>query len=123
MAEGFFRMDGWEAFSAGTCGRAGHNLYVSRAGILQRIHQYDFAQKGHLDLVFCNSQGHLEMPPAGVYHDPLGRIEYLELPADGARSGAVLDLNGDGCDDGACTRTNSRRGSSCIRPGKLQAPK
>jgi len=90
---------GFEAFSAGTCGHAGHNLYVSRAGILQRIHQYDFEQKGYLDLVFCNSQGSLEMPPAGVYQDPLGQIEYLELPADGARSGAVLDLNGDGCDD------------------------
>ena len=90
---------GFEAFSAGVCGQAGHNLYVSRAGILQRIHQYDFAQKGYLDLVFCNSQGSLEMPPAGVYQDPLGQLEYSELPADGARSGAVLDLNGDGCDD------------------------
>ena len=90
---------GFEEFSAGTCGHAGQNLYVSRAGILQRIHQYDFDQKGYLDLVFCNSQGSLEMPPAGVYHDALGQLEYLELPADGARSGAVLDLNGDGCDD------------------------
>lgn len=90
---------GFEAFSAGTCGHAGHNLYVSRAGILQRIHQYDFDKKGHLDLVFCNSQGSLEMPPAGVYQNPLGQLEYLELPADGARSGAVLDLNGNGCDD------------------------
>ena len=37
-------------------------------------------------------QGSLEMPPAGVYQDPLGQLEYLELPAEGARSGAVLDL-------------------------------
>ena len=39
------------------------------------------------------------MPPAGVYRDPLGQCTLLELPADGARSGAVLDLNGNGCDD------------------------
>ena len=90
---------GFEAFSAGTCGHAGQNLYVSRAGILQRIHQYDFTQTGHIDLVMCNSQGNLEMPPAGVYRDPLGQCTLLELPADGARSGAVLDLNGNGCDD------------------------
>ena len=90
---------GFEAFAAGTCGHAGQNLYVSRAGILQRIHQYDFAQTGHIDLVMCNSQGNLEMPPASVYRDPLGQCTLLELPADGARSGAVLDLNGNGCDD------------------------
>jgi hypothetical protein len=83
---------GFEAFSAGTCSHAGHNLYVSHAGILQRIHQYDFDQKGYLYLVFCNSQGNLEMPPAGVYRDPLGQLQYFKLPADGARSGAVLDL-------------------------------
>ena len=102
---------GFEAFSAGACGHAGHNLYISRAGILQRIHQYDFEQNGHLDLVFCNSQGHLEMPPAGVYRDPLGRLDLLELPADGARSGAVLDLNGDGCDDLVLGNRNNGTGS------------
>ena len=83
---------GFEAFRAGTFGHGGHNLFVSRAGILQRIHQYDLNQNGHIDLVFANSQGHLEMPPASVYSDPLGRCELTELPADGARSGAVLDL-------------------------------
>ena len=90
---------GFEAFGAGTCGQAGQNLYISRAGILQRIHQYDFDQKGYIDLVMCNSQGNWEMPPVGIYRDPLGQVEYCELPADGARSGAVVDLNGNGCDD------------------------
>ena len=47
---------GFEAFRAGTFGNAGHNLYVSRAGILQCIH--------HFDLVICNNQAHYEMPPA-----------------------------------------------------------
>ncbi len=90
---------GFEGFRAGTFANAGHNLYVSRAGILQRIHHFDLDQNGHFDLVICNSQAHYEMPPAGVYRDPFGRCEYLELPGDGARSGAVLDLNGDGFDD------------------------
>ena len=90
---------GFDAFRAGTFGNAGHNLYVSRAGILQRIHHFDLDQNGYFDLVICNSQAHYEMPPAGLYRDPLGRCEYLELPADGARSGAVCDLNGDGFDD------------------------
>ena len=90
---------GFDDFSRGTMGNGGHNLYVSRAGILQRIHQYDFSGDGYMDLVFCNSQSHLENAPAGVYRDPLGRCECVELPADGAWSGAVLDLNGDGCDD------------------------
>ena len=90
---------GFESFRTGTFGNAGHNLYVSRTGILQRIHHFDLDQNGHLDIVICNSQAHYEMPPAGVYRDPLGSCDYLELPADGARSGAVLDLNGDGFDD------------------------
>jgi len=90
---------GFEDFRRGTFGNGGQNLYVSRAGVLQRIHQYDFNRDGYLDLVFCNSQNHWEMPPAYVYRDPLGRAERIELPADGARSGAVLDLNGDEYDD------------------------
>ena len=90
---------GFEDFAAGTFGNGGHNLYVSRAGVLQRIHQYDLNRNGYVDLVFCNSQNHCEKPPAFVYQDPLGEIARTELPSDGARSGAVADLNGDGFDD------------------------
>ena len=36
--------EGFEGFRAGTFGNGGQNLYVSRAGILQRIHQYDLDQ-------------------------------------------------------------------------------
>ena len=77
---------GFDAFSAGTCGFAGHNLYVSRGGILQRIHQYDFARDGYLDLVFCNSQDHLEMPPVTLYREALDNPLPSELPADGPSS-------------------------------------
>ena len=90
---------GFEAFRRGTFGNAGHNLYVSRAGILQRIHQFDLNGNGYFDLVFSNSQSHLEMAPVGVYNDPLGTPTCRELPADGAWSGAVIDLNGNGYDD------------------------
>ena len=90
---------GFEGFSKGTCGNAGQNLYVSRKGILQRIHQYDLNGDGYLDLVFCNSQNHWEKPPAYVYRDPLGIVSRTDLPSDGARTGVVADLNGDGYDD------------------------
>ena len=90
--------EGFEAFRAGTFGSGGHNLYVSRAGVLQRIHQFDVDGDGHLDLLFCNSQDHWERPPAYVFD---GRDGYArgELPAEGAMGGAIADLNGDGTDD------------------------
>ena len=90
---------GFEDFSQGTLGNAGQNLYVSRSGALQRIHQYDLNRDGYFDLVFCNSQNKGESPPAYVYLDPLGRPTRLELPSSGAMSGAVADFNGDGYDD------------------------
>ncbi|MCY3710234.1 MAG: FG-GAP-like repeat-containing protein [Caldilineaceae bacterium] len=90
---------GFEKFRQGQFGNAGQNLYVSRAGVLQRIHQYDLNGNGYLDLVFCNSQNHQERPPAFVYDDPLGAGHPTELPAEGAWTGAVADLNNDGFDD------------------------
>jgi len=90
---------GFESFNQGSFGNAGQNIYVSRAGVLQRIHQFDVDGDGYLDLVFCNSQNHWEMPPAYVYGDVMGAADRVELPSDGALSGAVADLNGDGYDD------------------------
>jgi hypothetical protein len=96
---GVWITEGFASFSEGTCGNAGQNLYVSRAGVLQRIHQYDLTRNGYTDIVFCNSQNHGERPPATVYEDVMGQCQQVELPADGARSGVVADLNGSGCDD------------------------
>jgi len=90
---------GFDGFMLGTCGNAGQNLYVSRAGVLQRIHQYDLNKNGYTDLVFCNGQDHRECIPTYVYRDPLGEAERIELPADGAMAGIVADLNGNGFDD------------------------
>ncbi len=90
---------GFEAFRRGSFGNGGQNLYVSRAGVLQRIHQFDLDRDGHVDLVFCNSQNHGEKPPVTVYHDVLGQTTSRFLPSDGGRTGVVADLNGDGYDD------------------------
>jgi hypothetical protein len=90
---------GFEGFMKGTCGNAGQNLYVSRAGVLQRIHQYDLNKDGYTDLVFCNGQNHRERVPIYVYQDPLGAGARIDLPSDGAMAGIVADLNGNGCDD------------------------
>ena len=99
MAGGVWLTRGFEEFSKGQCGNAGQNLYVSRAGILQRIHQYDFNKDGYVDLVFCNAQDHQERIPVYVYQDPLGKCRRIELPSDGAAGGVVADLNGDRYDD------------------------
>ena len=87
---------GFDDFARGTLGDAGRNLYVSRAGVLQRIHHSDLDQDGHADLLFCNSQDHWERPPAYVYGDVFGEGGCLELPSDGSVTGTVADLNGDG---------------------------
>ncbi len=99
MAGGVWVTRGHEAFSKGTCGNAGQNLYVSKAGVLQRIHQLDFNRDGYLDLVFCNSQDHRERIPSYVYRDPLGEATRSELPGDGTMAAVVTDLNEDGFDD------------------------
>ena len=59
--------EGFSAFRAGEFGNAGQNLYVSRAGVLQRILRFDLDGDGWLDLVLCNSQNHSECPPTYVY--------------------------------------------------------
>jgi len=94
-----WRQEGFDHFSKGTCGNAGHNLYVSKAGLIQRIHQFDVNGDGHIDLIFCNSHEDVECPPVYVYENPLTNTTRQELPSGGARSGVVADLNGDGFDD------------------------
>jgi hypothetical protein len=66
---------GFESFRQGAFGNAGQNLYVSRAGILQRMHQYDLNRDAYFDLLFCNSQSKGENPPAYVYGFPRQVLE------------------------------------------------
>ncbi|MEF3306079.1 VCBS repeat-containing protein [Paenibacillus sp. GYB003] len=90
---------GFDAFIQGTFGNAGQNLYVSRKGILQRIHHFDVNGDGYIDLPIVNSQDDEPRVPAYVYVDPLGVGERIEVPTDGAYAGAVGDLNNDGYED------------------------
>ena len=83
---------GFNGFRQGQFGNAGQNLYVSRAGVLQRIHQYDLNGNGHLDLLFCNSQNHQERPPALFIETPWA--EPYELPSEGAWTGAIATQRG-----------------------------
>ncbi len=99
MTEGVWVTRGFEGFRRGSFGNGGQNLYVSRGGVLQRIHQFDLNGNGYVDLVFCNSQAHWERPPAYVHTDVFGRADRCELPSEGAVAGVVADLNGDGHDD------------------------
>lgn len=91
---------GFHDFIDGTFGNAGHNIYVSKAGILQRIRHFDINSDGYVDLPICNSQNDSAVVPAYVYHFPLSESPVLkELPTIGAYAGALADLNGDGYDD------------------------
>ena len=89
--------EGFDAFRRGTFGNAGQNLYVSKAGVLQRIYQYDLDKNGYFDLVFANCQNHHESAPSYVYSIDGKRV--ATLPGQGARSGLVADLDGDGVQD------------------------
>ena len=118
-ARQLWRTAGFEAFTAGSFGNAGQNLYCSRAGVLQRIHLYDVNRDGHIDLLFCNAQIHWERPPSFVYHDVLGRCERCELPSAGAAAGAVGDLAGRGWDD--LVLANEKSGEAGLRRDRYSA--
>ena len=92
--------EGFDAFRRGTFGNGGQNIYVSRAGVLQRIHRTSLFSSGFVDLVYCNSQRHEELVPIAVYPDPLGHPdEKRELYIGGANDVAVADLGGEGRED------------------------
>lgn len=92
--------EGFEAFRKGIFGNGGQNLYVSRKGVLQRIHQTDLTGNGYIDLVFCNSQNHEEKVPLDVYSDPVNCPQISsKLYIGGSASGCVADLTGSGFDD------------------------
>ena len=89
--------EGFEAFRHGTFGNAGQNIYVSKAGVLQRIHQFDLDHNGYLDLVYANCQNHHESPDSYIYNLKTGERDGVH--GFGARSGMVWDVDGDGTED------------------------
>lgn len=98
-SENIWRTKGFEAFREGEFGNGGHNLYVSRAGVLQRIHHHDVDADGYLDLLFCNSQNHWEVPPSYEYRWNGSDLEQIPIAVRGASAAAIGDLNGDGIPD------------------------
>lgn len=98
-SKGVWKEGGFEDFSDGTFGNGGQNIYVSRAGVLQRIHRFDIDGDGYVDLLFANSQDMNERPPIYVYSSLLNSPTLRELPSNGAYAAGVADLNGDGYDD------------------------
>ena len=69
---------GFEAFRRGSFGNAGHNLYVSRAGVLQRIHLFDLNQDGFPDLLFGNAHdaANADVPSQIYWGGPNGFAAY-----------------------------------------------
>ena len=93
-----WKKQGFEDFMRGSFGNGGQNLYVSKKGILQRIHLYDMTGNGYPDLIFSNSQSMGERPKLDVYlGKPFGNAK--KLRTRGTFEGTLADLTGDGKDD------------------------
>lgn len=90
---------GFDAFSKGTFGNSGQNLYVSAKGVLQRIFQFDVNKDGYVDLCIANSHDYNEHPNLHIISDPLGEAKLQEVLTQGSQAGLVADLNGNGFDD------------------------
>ena len=91
---------GFEAFRRGKFGNGGQNIYVSRNGVLQRIHRTSVRDRGHVDLMFANAQCHEEFVPMDVYPDPVDHPERKwQINMAAASDGVVADFSGKGHDD------------------------
>lgn len=86
-------------FRQGTFGNGGQNIYVSKRGVVQRIHRFDVNQNGWPDAFFANGQEIDERPPLSLIRDPLGAAQRSEFSVLGAFAATTADLNGDGYDE------------------------
>ena len=91
--------EGYADFADGQFGNGGQNLYVSAAGVLQRVFHFDYNKDGYVDLLYVNAHDMNERAPVFVYQDPLGKRSCSQLVDQGAYTGAIADLNADGFDD------------------------
>jgi hypothetical protein len=115
---------GFEAFSRGTFGDGGENLYVSSSGNIQVINQWDINRDGYNDVLISNdhdidetvdafiywNQGHgfTSLMPELWQRGPLAHVVFdlqdkqagvTRLPTFGGGRSLVADLNKDGYPD------------------------
>ena len=88
----------FEDFMKGEFGNGGQNIYVSRAGVLQRIHLYDVTGNGYPDLIYANSQSMGERAPLYAYTGSLDKAP-KKLRSRGTYDATMADLTGDGTMD------------------------
>lgn len=98
-AQGRIVESGYTDFADGQFGNSGQNIYVSKSGVLQRIHRFDFNGDGWNDVLFVDAHDFNETPPSFVYGNVFGQMKVTELPALVISSEAIGDVNGDGYDD------------------------
>ena len=84
------------AFSAGTLGDSGQNLYINRHGALETIRRYDPDGNGHLDLLFNNTHDLFNAIPATLASINGTAAITKQLGVDGSSRVLVQDLNRDG---------------------------
>ena len=94
MAKHIWKKQGFEEFMKGSFGNGGQNIYVSKGGVLQRIHLYDVTGNGYPDLIYSNSQSMGERPKIDVYRGKPGK-EAKKLRNRGTFDGTMADLTGD----------------------------
>ena len=111
----------YEDFSKGSFGNGGQNIYVSAAGILQRIYNYDINNDGYPDLLFANSQSMGERPPLYIFDSPLETEKYTILPSEGTYDGIFCRLYGDKYDDLVIACQNNGTHNDLIEKNGLYA--
>ena len=88
--------DSGAAFSAGSLGNSGQNLYVNRRGELEVIRRYDLDGNGHLDLLFNSTHDtHNAVPATLVSAAPGPAVKTATLGFDGTSRVIPHDLNRD----------------------------
>ena len=98
MSNFIWKKNSFDDFMKGELGNGGQNVYVSKKGILQRIHLYDVTGNGYPDLLYANSQSMGERAPLYSYMGSL-KNEPKRLRSRGTYDAIMADLTGDGTMD------------------------